>query len=123
MPPPWCRPRPRSRVAPTLPSRYIRADRSRRRSMSSLRSQRRARSFVPAVLVVCAAAALQTACAEPAVSIPAAAVDNPKTQGGLETAVLAGGCFWGMQGVFEHVKGVRQVISGFSGGKKDTAHY
>jgi peptide-methionine (S)-S-oxide reductase len=37
--------------------------------------------------------------------------------------VLAGGCFWGMQGVFEHVKGVRQVISGFSGGKKDTAHY
>jgi len=103
--------------------------------MSSQRSQRRTRVFLPAALVLCAAAALQTACAEPAVSIadrpvsgdasgiPAPALDNPKTQGALETAVLAGGCFWGMQGVFEHVKGVRQVISGFSGGKKDTAHY
>ena len=91
--------------------------------MSSQRSQGRVRHFVPVALVLCAAAALQTACAEPAVSVPAPALDNPKTQGALETAVLAGGCFWGMQGVFEHVKGVRQVISGFSGGKKDTAHY
>ena len=40
-----------------------------------------------------------------------------------ETAVLAGGCFWGMQGVFEHVKGVTKVLSGYSGGEKRTAEY
>ncbi len=91
--------------------------------MSSPRSRARVVKIVPVALVLCAAAALQAACAEPAVSVPAPALDNPKTQGALETAVLAGGCFWGMQGVFEHVKGVRQVISGFSGGKKGTAHY
>jgi peptide-methionine (S)-S-oxide reductase len=61
--------------------------------------------------------------AESAVSIPAPTLDNPKTAGAPQTAVLAGGCFWGMQGVFEHVKGVRQVISGFSGGSKSNAHY
>ena len=40
-----------------------------------------------------------------------------------ETAVLAGGCFWGMQGVFQHLKGVSQVVSGFSGGKKPDGGY
>ncbi|HVY92650.1 MAG TPA: peptide-methionine (S)-S-oxide reductase MsrA [Bryobacteraceae bacterium] len=39
------------------------------------------------------------------------------------TAVLAGGCFWGMQGVFEHVKGVTKTTVGYSGGDKKTAHY
>jgi peptide-methionine (S)-S-oxide reductase len=43
--------------------------------------------------------------------------------GPLQTAVLAGGCFWGTQGVFEHVKGVRQVLAGYSGGAKATADY
>jgi peptide-methionine (S)-S-oxide reductase len=47
------------------------------------------------------------------------AVPGAKT----ETAVLAGGCFWGMESVFEHVRGVTNVVSGFSGGSKDTAHY
>lgn len=41
----------------------------------------------------------------------------------LETAVLAGGCFWGMEDVFQHVKGVTSVVSGYSGGKKSTANY
>ena len=41
----------------------------------------------------------------------------------MQTAVIAGGCFWGVQGVFEHVKGVRKVISGYSGGAKSTAQY
>jgi peptide-methionine (S)-S-oxide reductase len=41
----------------------------------------------------------------------------------LETAVLAGGCFWGMEGVFESLKGVTNVVSGFSGGSALTAHY
>lgn len=43
--------------------------------------------------------------------------------GKTETAVLAGGCFWGMESVFEHVRGVTNVVSGFSGGSKETAHY
>ena len=40
-----------------------------------------------------------------------------------ETAVLAGGCFWGMESVFEHVKGVTDVVSGFAGGAAKDAHY
>jgi peptide-methionine (S)-S-oxide reductase len=42
---------------------------------------------------------------------------------GLQTAVLSGGCFWGMQGVFEHVKGVKQVLAGYAGGDRNTAVY
>jgi len=56
--------------------------------------------------------------------IPAAVIDAPKaTAPASETAVLAGGCFWGMQGVFEHVKGVTKVVAGYSGGSKATAVY
>jgi len=40
-----------------------------------------------------------------------------------ETAIFAGGCFWGVQGVFQHVKGVKSAVSGFTGGGGDTAHY
>ena len=40
-----------------------------------------------------------------------------------ETAVLAGGCFWGMESVFEHVKGVRDVVSGYAGGSAGDANY
>jgi peptide-methionine (S)-S-oxide reductase len=58
--------------------------------------------------------------AEPA--IPAPAVDEPNTASS-ETAVVAGGCFWGVQAVFQHVKGVSQALSGYSGGARDTAHY
>ena len=53
--------------------------------------------------------------AEGAVKIPAPAVDEPAGSG-LETVVLAGGCFWGVQGVFEHVKGVESAIDGYAGG-------
>jgi peptide-methionine (S)-S-oxide reductase len=41
----------------------------------------------------------------------------------IETAVLAGGCFWGMEGVFEHVKGVTNVVSGYAGGSASDANY
>ena len=54
--------------------------------------------------------------------IPAAAAD-PANPASSETVVLAGGCFWGQQGVFEHVKGVTKVVSGYSGGAADTANY
>ena len=60
---------------------------------------------------------------EEAVVIPAPAVDLPKAAGPLQTAVLAGGCFWGVQGVYQHVRGVRQAVSGYSGGTRATADY
>ncbi len=61
--------------------------------------------------------------AEEAVVVPAPAVDNPKAAGPLQTAVVAGGCFWGVHGVYQHVRGTRQVFSGYSGGAKATADY
>lgn len=63
-----------------------------------------------------------TANAERAVAIPAVAQDVPKATG-MQTAVLAGGCFWGMEAVFEHVKGVKSVTAGYAGGTRDTASY
>lgn len=45
------------------------------------------------------------------------------TQGAQETAVLAGGCFWGVQAVFQHTKGVVRAVSGYAGGSKETANY
>jgi peptide-methionine (S)-S-oxide reductase len=54
--------------------------------------------------------------------IPAPTLD-PANQAASETVVLAGGCFWGQQAVFEHVKGVKKVVAGYSGGAKETATY
>ncbi|MEO8895823.1 MAG: peptide-methionine (S)-S-oxide reductase MsrA [Rhizomicrobium sp.] len=54
--------------------------------------------------------------------IPAPALD-PASAASSETVVLAGGCFWGQQAVFEHVKGVTKVVAGYSGGAKETATY
>jgi peptide-methionine (S)-S-oxide reductase len=56
------------------------------------------------------------------ITFPNPVVDQAPVTG-KQTAVLAGGCFWGVAGVFERVKGVSDVVSGFSGGEKDTAHY
>jgi peptide-methionine (S)-S-oxide reductase len=61
--------------------------------------------------------------AEKPTAVPVPALDNPLAPGALQTAVLAGGCFWGTQGVFEHVKGVHRVLAGYAGGSKSTAHY
>src|SRR5262245_38059302 len=61
--------------------------------------------------------------ADMAVIIPPPSLDNPKTKGPVETAVIAGGCFWGVQGVYQHVRGVQSVLSGYSGGSKETADY
>jgi peptide-methionine (S)-S-oxide reductase len=62
--------------------------------------------------------------AAPAVNLPAPAVDEPVgAQGAHETAMLAGGCFWGVQGVFEHVKGVDQAVSGYTGGTEQGVDY
>ena len=76
-------------------------------------------------LATAAVAAFAVACAradEAPHAVPAPTIaDAPAT--GMQTAVLSGGCFWGMQGVFEHVKGVKQVVAGYAGGAKDTAQY
>jgi peptide-methionine (S)-S-oxide reductase len=48
---------------------------------------------------------------------------SASTTSGEQTAVFAGGCFWGMEAVFEHLKGVSDVVSGYSGGNAATAHY
>jgi peptide-methionine (S)-S-oxide reductase len=69
-----------------------------------------------------AAFAAPGASAERAVPIPAPAQDVPPAPH-MQTAVLAGGCFWGMEAVFEHVKGVRSVVAGYAGGTASTATY
>ncbi|MHC8409704.1 peptide-methionine (S)-S-oxide reductase MsrA [Pseudomonas sp. Hz4] len=60
--------------------------------------------------------------AEEAVIIPPPSLDGT-TQAHSETAVFAGGCFWGVQGVFQHVKGVTKAVSGYAGGAANTAQY
>ena len=56
--------------------------------------------------------------------IPAAVLDTPAAEAtGRQVAVVAGGCFWGLQGMFQHVRGVTKVVAGYSGGSKATANY
>ena len=67
-----------------------------------------------------------TGAAEPAVFVPPPAVDQPAPAAAAaasQTVVLAGGCFWGVQAVFQHVGGVTRAVSGYAGGAKDTADY
>jgi len=61
--------------------------------------------------------------AEAPTIIAAPVLDNPKAASPLQTTVVAGGCFWGIQGVFEHVKGVHKVVAGYAGGDKTNANY
>jgi peptide-methionine (S)-S-oxide reductase len=61
--------------------------------------------------------------AEEARLVPPPAVDEAKGGSAPEVAVIAGGCFWGVQGVFQHVNGVVTAVSGYDGGAKETAHY
>ena len=70
---------------------------------------------VPVILIALAAA---LACRSGyAAAVPAPAVDQPRASASAkETAVVAGGCFWGIQAVFQHVKGVQSATSGYSGG-------
>ncbi len=66
----------------------------------------------------------RSASAEDMKVVPAPKVEVPAPAGAkTETAVFAGGCFWGVQGVFQHVKGVQAAVSGYAGGAKDTANY
>jgi peptide-methionine (S)-S-oxide reductase len=77
-----------------------------------------------ALIGVCLALCLTAArAAQPATLLPAASVEAVPHDDHAQTAVLAGGCFWGVQAVFQHVKGVTRVLAGYSGGAKDTAVY
>lgn len=68
------------------------------------------------------AALMFSACSQ-AASLPNAKVDTARAAGPTQTIVLAGGCFWGVQAVFKHVKGVTRATSGYAGGAADTAKY
>jgi peptide-methionine (S)-S-oxide reductase len=72
--------------------------------------------------IVVAAPHLRDARAQESRPVPAPALDENATAS-TETAVLAGGCFWGVQGVFQHVDGVTQAVSGYAGGDARTAVY
>ena len=79
------------------------------------------------ILVLAATAFVATACtspalAESAVATPAAKIAAAEGKG-LKTAIFAGGCFWGIEGVFSHLKGVTSAISGYHGGSAGTATY
>jgi peptide-methionine (S)-S-oxide reductase len=82
---------------------------------------------VTAIVMLLAVAGLAVksgpAAAEVARTLPLPAVDLPPGPATSAVVVLAGGCFWGVQGVFQHVKGVTSAVSGYAGGEKKTAEY
>lgn len=97
--------------------------------MTDIKSSKRSTGFVRGALAAAALAVAGAAfwltpavSAEDAVVIPPPAMDE-KAVAGSEKAIFAGGCFWGVQGVFQHVKGVSKAVSGYTGGDKDSAVY
>jgi peptide-methionine (S)-S-oxide reductase len=82
---------------------------------------------LPALILVVLLAAVgfvaSRSTAEEARVLPTPAVDEQANGKTSEVAVIAGGCFWGVQGVFQHVDGVMNAVSGYAGGEKATAHY
>jgi peptide-methionine (S)-S-oxide reductase len=104
----------------------IRTGRNWTNTWAGVAASRGFRLTLPALLLLplLAIAALPARSAEPAVTIPAPARDiTAPADGGLQTVVLAGGCFWGVQAVYQHTKGVTQAVSGYAGGDKKTAQY
>ena len=84
-------------------------------------------SSIRPVLILFASLLVVTACnakANPAAAVPAPVQDAPRAAApGQQTAVLSGGCFWGVQAVFQHVKGVISATSGYAGGSAKPAEY
>ena len=88
------------------------------------RSQRLRGLFIAGALILVAVGvfAASYSSAEEDRPIPPPALEEP-LKSDVETAVFAGGCFWGVQGVFQHVAGVKEAISGYAGGRQEDAHY
>ncbi len=78
--------------------------------------------LLPSLLVIAVSVGSPALAADGVVHAPAARIAEP-VHGRTETAVLAGGCFWGVQGVFAHVKGVVSTTAGYAGGQAATANY
>jgi peptide-methionine (S)-S-oxide reductase len=74
-------------------------------------------------LAVLAFLTARLAAQEHAMSLPPPLYDPSPVSDGRQKLVVAGGCFWGVQGVFQHVKGVSRAVSGYAGGTQKTAHY
>jgi peptide-methionine (S)-S-oxide reductase len=79
--------------------------------------------IILAALALIAVGATAAWTAETSKMAPAPAVDEAKSSATSEVAVVAGGCFWGIQGVFQHVDGVTNAVSGYTGGAQATADY
>ncbi|PMZ73036.1 peptide-methionine (S)-S-oxide reductase MsrA [Pseudomonas sp. FW305-70] len=90
--------------------------------MKNLLTWRRTLLALATVGVIGSCSAFSLSGAEKAVVIPPPALDET-THAQSATAVFAGGCFWGVQGVFQHVKGVKNAVSGYAGGAANTAQY
>jgi peptide-methionine (S)-S-oxide reductase len=80
------------------------------------------RGLAACAIVAIAAAVSGLALPQEGRAVPAPAVDE-QANASAAVAVFAGGCFWGVQGVFQHVKGVTNAVSGYAGGSKNTANY
>ena len=91
--------------------------------MTLPRMLRRRGLLLTALLVLAATLLLSRNPAEAARAVPPPAIDEHVSGATSEVAVLAGGCFWGVQGVFQHVDGVVDAVSGYTGGSRDDAHY
>jgi peptide-methionine (S)-S-oxide reductase len=82
-----------------------------------------ARSIRAVPLLFAAACSTSAAAATADATFPEPAADAPALTSGTQTAVFAGGCFWGVDAVFKHVKGVTRVVSGYAGGSREDANY
>jgi peptide-methionine (S)-S-oxide reductase len=90
----------------------------------SILNRIRSPRLVAAVLLLAVVALrIFPATAQEGIALPAPATDLPAGQASSAVMVVAGGCFWGVQGVFQHVKGVSNAVSGYAGGAQSTAVY
>jgi peptide-methionine (S)-S-oxide reductase len=82
------------------------------------------RRIITTVSILCLSATIACHASSAAVKLPNPATDEQLSKSkSSEAVVLAGGCFWGIQAVFEHVKGINSATAGYSGGVADTAQY
>jgi peptide-methionine (S)-S-oxide reductase len=91
--------------------------------MKSIMTRFSSTGVVAILLLAAVAIRILPAEAQEGLALPAPAVDLTSSQGSSEVMVIAGGCFWGVQGVFQHVKGVSNAVSGYAGGAQSTATY